>query len=160
MRSDDCEFAMNEQKEYDEVFDFEKHSQVAIDQYRQVRPLYEDFSNVIKNLIFQVLNVHHIKVHSIEARAKDIESFAKKALAPSLENPYSPKYPEPMQDITDLAGIRVITFYPSTQEKVSAIIKSEFDIIELSDKSELLIKDEKFGYASIHYLVKLKKKSS
>jgi putative GTP pyrophosphokinase len=147
---------MNEQKENEPVFDFEKHKRVAIDKYRQVRPLYEDFSNVIKSLISQLLSAHHIKVYSIEARAKDIESFGKKSSAPSLDNPNIPKYPNPINDITDLAGIRVITFYPRSQDKVDAIIKDEFDLIELSDKAELLIKDDKFGYASIHYLIKLK----
>lgn len=151
---------MNEQKEHDEVFDMEKHRRVAIEQYRQVRPLYEDFSNVLKNLISQVLATHRIKVHSIEARAKTIDSFSKKSSTPSLDNPNKPKYPNPINDITDLAGIRVITFYPSTQDKVNAIIKAEFDVIELSDKTKLLIEDEKFGYASIHYLVKLKKNRS
>ena len=147
---------VEEQVKYWEVFDFEKHRQVAIDQYRQVRPLYEDFCNVIKNLISHVLNANRIKVHSIEARAKTIESFGKKASSPSLDNLNAPKYRNPIIDITDLAGVRVITFYPSTQEKVDKILKEEFDIIELSDKAELLIRDEKFGYASIHYQVKLK----
>jgi hypothetical protein len=39
---------------------------------------------------------------------------------------------------------------------VDSTIRSEFDVIEKSDKTLILLKEEKFGYGSIHYVVRLK----
>jgi len=97
-----------------------------------------------------------IKVHSIDYRAKAPESFAEKAGTQSEENPNRPKYEKPLEDITDLAGVRVITYFLSTEDRVDPIIEAEFEIVERTDKSELLEQEERLGYHSIHYLVKLR----
>jgi len=70
---------MNEQKDPIEEFDFERHRQLATEQYQQIRPLYEEFANVVKNVISQALKAHQIRVHSIEARAKTLDSLGKEA---------------------------------------------------------------------------------
>jgi len=137
------------------IFDFEQHRVRAIGDYQKARPLYDEFARVVRNVLSEALKANGIKVHSIEARAKTIESFANKVSTPSMEDPNKPKYPNPLSDITDLAGARVITFFPRTQEQIDTTIKAEFDVIEISDKSEILFKQEKFGYASVHYLVRL-----
>ena len=144
------------QDQPDRMFDFERHRLHAIEQYQKSRSLYEEFAYVVRNVLSEALKAVHMKVHSIEARAKTIESLGKKASTPALEDPSKPKYPNPLSDITDLAGVRVITFFPRTQQQVDTAIEAEFDVIEISDKAELLVKEEKFGYASIHYLVRLK----
>ncbi len=141
--------AENSQKE----FDFVQHKLKAVADYQKVKDIYEEFAFVVKNILAESLNESNILVHSIEARAKDLNSFGKKASTRSLDNPNKPKYPNPLVEITDLAGLRVITFFPKTQESVSKSISAQFEIIEKSDKSEILIKEEKFGYASIHYLI-------
>lgn len=89
---------MNEQKDPIEEFDFERHRQLATKQYQQIRPLYEEFANVVKNVISQALKVHQIRVHSIEARAKTLDSLGKKASTPSFDNPDRPKYLKPLSD--------------------------------------------------------------
>ncbi|MFM8333386.1 MAG: GTP pyrophosphokinase family protein, partial [Candidatus Methylumidiphilus sp.] len=53
-----------------------------------------------------------------------------------------------------LSAIRIITFFPRTIEQIDAMLREEFEIIERSDKSEDLHEKEKFGYQSVHYLVK------
>jgi ppGpp synthetase/RelA/SpoT-type nucleotidyltranferase len=136
-------------------FDFAQHKLKAVADYQKVKALYEEFALVVKNILAESLNESNILVHSIEARAKDLNSFGKKASKRSLDNPNKPKYLNPLVEITDLAGLRVITFFPKTQDSVSKSILAQFEIIEKSDKSEILIKEEKFGYASIHYLIRL-----
>ena len=61
-----------------------------------------------------------------------------------------------MKEITDLAGVRVIAFFPGTLASIDEVIRSEFDVIERSDKGQALLEEERFGYQSIHYLVRLK----
>lgn len=146
---------MTEHIDTEERFNFNDHRLQAIEKYQKARPLYEEYSKVIRNILFESFNARDIKIHSIEARSKEIDSFGDKAATPSPINPDRPYYPNPLSDITDLAGIRVIVFFHRTLEMVDAIIRSEFDVIEKSDKILELLKEEKFGYGSIHYLVRL-----
>jgi len=137
-------------------FDFNRHKSEAIQEYQKIRPLYKRYSEVIKAILGESLNKANIKVASIEERAKSIERFGEKSSEPSTINPNLPKYSEPLKQITDLSGVRIITFFPRTIDEVDGIIKSEFEVLEKSDKSEILKEEEKFGYQSIHYLIKLK----
>lgn len=147
---------MNEQNNHSESFDFENHRLQAIEKYQKVRPLYGELSGVVKNILSEVFNAHRIKTHSIEARAKEIESFGNKASSPSQDDISRLQYPNPLPEITDLAGVRVITFFPKTLGTVDNVIRLQFDVIEKPDKTQILIKEEKLGYGSIHYLVHLK----
>lgn len=148
---------MTEQNDVKQVFDFESHRLQAIERYQKVRPLYAEYANAIRNVLFEAFNAQLIKIHSIEARAKAIDSFGDKAATPSPDDPNKPYYPNPLSDISDLTGIRVIVFFPRTLEVVDSIIRTQFDVIDKSDKTLILLKEEKFGYGSIHYLVCLKK---
>lgn len=159
--------ASNSQGEYvgsDEAkeapFDFERHRRTAVEEYLRVRPRYEAFARAARVILVQALSAKDIAVNSIEARAKEPESFGKKAEAPSENDAGSPKYWNPMDDITDLAGVRVITFFPSTVENVGACIKEEFEVLEHTDLRQKRLQEERFGYQSEHYLVRLNSKRS
>ena len=89
----------------------------------------------------------------MQVRAKDATSFGRKAATPSEDNPTRPKYLWPLEEITDLAGIRIITHVLGALPEIHKIVHDEFEVIEQSDKGEELIAKERFGYQSIHYLV-------
>ncbi len=97
-----------------------------------------------------------IKVANVESRGKSLESFGRKASLADEDDPGRPKYRHPLKDIKDMAGVRVITFFPKTVDAVDAAINAELDVTERSDKGDVLRQQEKFGYQSIHYLVKLR----
>ena len=147
---------MNEHNAPNEEFDFENHRRQAIQEYQKVRPLYQEFTNVVKNVLSEAMKARHIKIHSIEARAKEIDSFGDKASMPSPNDPSKPNYGNPLYEITDLAGVRVIVFLPRTLDIIDKIIQEQFHIIERTDKTQILIREEKFGYSSIHYLAQFK----
>lgn len=147
---------MADQPEQRPEFDFDAHRARAVDAYQRVRPLYEDFAEVVKDILQEALRTASIKVASIEARAKAIDSFADKAAEGIDGDPNRPKYADPVTQITDLAAARVITFFLDTIPKVDAIISSQFTIRERTDKSALLMKEEKLGYHSVHYIVELR----
>lgn len=137
-------------------FEFEKHKSEAISNYSKLRPTYELFANTLKEILTKTLNEKKINYHSIESRAKQIESFGSKAIKPNENDPTKPKYSEPLKEITDLSGVRIIAFFPKTIKEIGKVIETQFDVIEVSDKSEILEKEEKLGYQSVHYLVKLR----
>ncbi len=137
-------------------FDFKKHKSEAISGYSKLRPTYQLYAFTLKEILIKALKEKRINYHSVEARAKEIDSFGNKAAKISDDDPSKPKYSNPLKEITDLSGIRVIAFFPKTITEIGKIIEDQFEIIEISDKSEILKKEERLGYHSVHYLIKLK----
>ena len=136
-------------------FDFESHRKNAVEQYTKKRHLYEEFSWEIENILTEAIETHDIKINVIQSRAKEEKSFGKKAMTANEQNPEEPKYKNPMSDITDLSGVRVITFFPSTVVKVCQLIQEEFEIIERVDHTATAEREQRLGYLSVHYLVRL-----
>ena len=135
-------------------FDFEEHRRNAVAKYQPKRALFQAFSDTIRSVLLEALQVKNIQIASIESRAKDLESFGNKASKQSESDPEQPKYPNPLSDITDLAGVRVITFFPKTAEYAAKVVQNEFTVVESSDKGDLL-DDDQLGYKSLHFLVRL-----
>ncbi|RBL84223.1 hypothetical protein DDE05_25260 [Streptomyces cavourensis] len=137
-------------------FDFKKHASEARDAYEKVHQTYQEFAGVVQSIISTCLSNSGINTHSVEGRAKSIEGFHRKAEKESPENPNSPRYSDPLAQITDLAGVRVITYFLNMIQEVESVVSDEFEVIERIDKSEAFEKDQRLGYQSLHLLVKLK----
>jgi ppGpp synthetase/RelA/SpoT-type nucleotidyltranferase len=107
----------------DEVEDpLKNHADRAVIEYLRVQPFYSDLADVAARIAKESLDSRSVKIHSVQSRAKDLSSFARKASTPLEESPSTPKYPDPIKQITDLAGIRIITYLyrkmaPFTQER-------------------------------------------
>ncbi len=147
---------MTVSKSASNITNFEGHRRKAVDSYQARRHIYEMFASEIERILKVALTRQKIKLASIVGRAKDVESFGKKASAPSPLNPDLPKYNDPIDEITDQAGVRVITFFPKTIDEVDKVINAEFLVREKSNKADTLKLEERFGYQSVHYLVSLK----
>ncbi|MCR6666359.1 MAG: hypothetical protein NVV69_10170 [Methyloversatilis sp.] len=139
--------------EQPESFDFARHEQAAVAEYLRHAAFYGELAFSAKRIAEEALKRRSIRVHSIEARAKDPASFGKKAAKPSKNDPTKPMYPNPLNQITDKAAIRIITFFPRTIQEIDEMLRAEFSVIEHFDKGENLIEEERFGYQSVHYLV-------
>lgn len=116
--------------------------------FRDNRKDYLNLTAEVEVILREVLNEKEIVFHSIESRVKTVESFREKA---SRE-----KYNDPIKEITDLSGIRIITLFEKEIHEISDIIKELFkiDYDRSEDKSDLLDAD-KMGYKSIHYIAEL-----
>jgi len=137
-------------------FDFSRHERKAVSDYLAVQPFYVDLASVIARVIEECLRNRDIKVQSVLHRAKSPGSFGRKAATPSEEDPNTPEYAEPLKQITDLAGVRIITYLPATTDEIDKLLYKEFEVVEKSDKGKELIEDERFGYKSVHYLIRVK----
>ena len=138
------------------TFDFEAHRSKAVEEYRGLHSLYTEFAEAIHQILESALTGRGIKVASIEARAKDLKSFGRKAAEPSPIDPNQPKYKNPLAEITDMAGVRAIAFFPKTVDQIDLAVNDEFEVREKSDKRDILEQEDRLGYQSIHYLVTLK----
>ncbi len=146
---------VDREEEQEELFDFAEHGRTAVEEYLRVRSEYEAFAKAVREIIVQALRAKDIAINSVEARSKEPESFGAKAETPSENDPTIPKYRSPLDDITDLAGVRIIAFFPRALASIGDCIYEEFDVIEHTDHGQKLYQDERFGYRSDHYLVKI-----
>lgn len=138
-----------------EKFDFARHEQVAVSNYLRVVSFYADLAEAAKRICEEAQKRRNIRPHSIEARAKDPASFGRKAIKPSKLDPNRPMYPKPLEQITDKAAIRIITFFPRTVQEIDRMLREEFSVLEHLDKGESLLEEERLGYQSVHYLVSM-----
>ncbi|OMO21239.1 GTP pyrophosphokinase [Vibrio lentus] len=121
-----------------------------INRYRRLHPDYLAYTQRLHLLLEELLKQNGIKYHLVESRVKDVESFAEKVVRPTKN------YVDPLNQITDLSGLRVIVYYQDDVEKVAHLIEREFDKIECENRHQIENYDvESFGYLSLHYIVKL-----
>ena len=129
------------------------HGEMLMQQYRELVPTLEQLAKNAYDLLRRALREQGIYVTAFEYRVKTEQSLAGK-----LERKGA-KY-KSISDITDLVGLRVITFYTDEVDKVAVIAKRVFDIDwqESVDKRKLHQLDS-FGYNSLHYICRLKDKA-
>lgn len=87
-------------------------------------------------------------IDRVAARPKSIDRFLAKAQAREQEKP---KYSEPLRQIQDQVGARIITFYLSDVERVAAVVEKYYRAIE----SRSVVPDSQweFGYFGKHYIL-------
>ncbi len=126
------------------------HGEMLLRQYRELRPTLQQLADEASRLLRHALREQGIYITAMEHRVK-----TEKSLRGKLELKGA-KY-KTVDDITDLVGLRVITFYTDEVDKVAAIAKRVFDIDwqESVDKRKLHQLDS-FGYNSLHYICRLK----
>lgn len=128
----------------------DSHSEMLLRQFRELRPSLQQIADEACRLLQNALSEQGIYITAMEHRVK-----TEKSLAGKLELKGA-KYRD-INDITDLIGLRVITFYSDEVDKVAALAKRIFDIDwqESVDKRKLHQLDA-FGYNSLHYICRLK----
>lgn len=126
------------------------HGEGLLQQYRELLPTLETMAKNAYDMVRRALRQQGIYVTAIEYRVKTEQSLAGK-----LERK-GHKY-KTIYDVTDLVGLRVITFYTDEVDKVAAIAKRVFEVDwkESVDKRKLHQLDS-FGYNSLHYICRLK----
>jgi ppGpp synthetase/RelA/SpoT-type nucleotidyltranferase len=126
------------------------HGEMLLRQYKELRPTLQQIDGKAYELLRQALKEQGIYVTAVEHRVK-----TEKSLRGKLEIKGA-KY-KSIDDITDLVGLRIITFYTDDVDKVAVIAKGLFDIDwqESIDKRKLHQLDS-FGYNSLHFICRLK----
>jgi len=123
--------------------------QAQIEQYLQQHRIYVLYADLLQRLFERVCE-KLTEMGRVEARAKSPASFAEKAV-----RKYE-KYKDPIHQLTDLCGVRVITYTKIEAERVSAFILRNFTIDRENslDASERL-KPKEFGYLANHFVVQM-----
>ena len=125
------------------------HTQQLIDQYRSLLPVYTKMAEVIPERLKGFFNEAGLIVAAVEHRVKTEESLAGKL------NLKGSKY-QSIFDITDIVGMRVITFYIDDVDKDASVMERLFEIDwENSVDKRKAHEADSFGYLSLHYICRI-----
>lgn len=125
----------------------EQYIAKRIKEYTAKKSDYEKFAERILEILRFLIQEEYpsIKVASYSYRAKDTESLKKKL--------QKDKYNED-SEITDLAGVRVITYSGKDIEHIEKIIKSSFYVDETNSVNKTsILGNNRVGYRGRHYVV-------
>lgn len=122
------------------------HCEMILQEFRDNLPLFKETRAFLDKRLKEVLGEAGLILAALESRVKTEDSLAGK-----LELKGN-KY-KSLKDITDIIGLRVITFYTDDIAKVTTAVEKLFDIDwENSVDKRKLHEIDSFGYLSIHYI--------
>jgi ppGpp synthetase/RelA/SpoT-type nucleotidyltranferase len=127
----------------------ENGNDAILHQYDESVELYDAVTRSAVERINELLTDADLKVHSVSSRIKTQNSLHHKLHAAE------PLY-KTLSDVTDIGGIRIITYFEDEIDEVVSLIKKEFTTDDKNsiDKRNLLAAD-RFGYLSAHYVIVL-----
>jgi ppGpp synthetase/RelA/SpoT-type nucleotidyltranferase len=103
----------------------------------------------LQGRLSKLLDESGIPVHEVSVRVKSLASLVQKAARPD-------RIYERLEDITDVIGLRVVTYFEDSIESVAHLIEKHFAVdIDRSIDKRLHGDPSSFGYRSLHYVCRL-----
>lgn len=129
----------------------DEHGESLLAEYREIRDCLEKLKELMETLLPDVIARSGIEIGAFQSRIKTEESLAGKLQRKGQ------KY-RSIFDITDLFGVRIITFYSDEVDKIAALVENllEIDRENSVDKRKMYETDH-FGYMSLHYVCRVPK---
>ena len=125
------------------------HCEMILDEYREKLPVFEKMQSVVLDLLSTCLKEKGILVSGLEARVKTEQSLAGKLELKGY------KY-HTLEDVTDVVGARIITFYSDEVDIISALVEKLFDVDwDNSVDKRKTLEIDRFGYLSLHYVCRI-----
>lgn len=115
--------------------------------YYEMQPVYQRLCDEVKYILDKKIKNLGVEIGHLSSRAKTLSSFCEKIERKSYKNP--------LEEITDFSGVRIVYLYGSDRRELEQLVEDEFEIHEKVDKvSNQGV--EKFGYGALHYIISLK----
>ncbi len=125
------------------------HTVDLLNAYNAHLPQLEQLAEQVSSMLLKALREQNIQLNTFERRVKTEDSLTGKL--EKKGNKYRTIY-----DITDLVGIRAVTYYTDDVDKVAAIAKQIFDVDWKNSVDKRKHQLDSFGYLSLHYICYLK----
>ena len=130
----------------DNKYNLDPHCQAILEEYRENLPEFKKAAEKVHGILKKVFDKAGLVVASIEYRVKTEQSLAGKLELKGA------KYAT-LKDITDIVGVRVITFYSDDVDKVASAVDRLFEVDwENSVDKRKAHEIDSFGYMSLHYI--------
>jgi len=123
-----------------------------VEAYRGEQPHYKDYAEKLLEILERARD-RIAPEATVKARAKSLSGFAEKAMRKK------DKYADPIHQLTDLAGARVMVLTEEEAEEFCGFIREHFlvDQANSEDCSKRLAARE-FGYRGLHFVVQMDRK--
>jgi putative GTP pyrophosphokinase len=120
------------------------------ERYAERRGAYDDLRVEIIRLLDRLLADEAIDVEQMESRTKSVESFVEKI------HRKNEKYGDPVAEVTDLAAVRIIAYFPADVVRIGELVAEHFTVDPVNSRRQTGTDDpDRFGYRSDHYVVAL-----
>lgn len=110
-------------------------------------------ASAIQDAIAARLDDDGLNYHAIDYRVKDHQSLEQKLRR--LNPDGSLKYPDGLEAIDDVIGIRVITFLQLDVERAMRALRNSFEVIAHVDKTAEQREKGEFGYSGQHLVLRV-----
>lgn len=122
--------------------------------YRVYAATHADLAEHLHQLLLRELAHYGVVAQAVSHRVKSLRSLQDKWVRPADEDPGIFKYDDPAREITDIAGVRVVTYLQHLVPKVQEVIGSALSTAGPENRAGL---DDPSvpGYRGVHYLVEL-----
>nr|WP_269329211.1 hypothetical protein [Kineosporia babensis] len=126
---------------------------VAVREYALRQPALVEAADRFCALVTSILDEAGINYLSVTGRAKAVASFAGKAARRTADGELV--YTEPLREINDQIGVRVITYVQDDVATVADVIHDQLLVKRDRDMGEETARQGRFGYRSRHMLITL-----
>ncbi len=128
----------------------EQRMRGATEEYADLQPVLRGATDHAVDLVTTLLDDAGINYLSVVGRTKSVSSFAAKAGRHDGERPL---FPDPLVDITDQIGVRVITYLRGDVDAVAELLSDHVVVLDDRDMGRETANEGRFGYASRHLLL-------
>ncbi|WP_289781776.1 GTP pyrophosphokinase [Ornithinimicrobium faecis] len=122
----------------------------AVRHYVERQPALERATEGFIVLVTSALDDAGINYLTVTGRTKSVESFAGKA-ARMVDGRLL--YPDPLEQITDQIGLRVITYVRDDVDAVAQLLSGELTVLDDRDMGQETADQGRWGYSSRHLVV-------
>jgi len=119
-------------------------------EYQQRLSIWNSLREEVVFTLNEAISARDLKIHQVESRVKSISSVIGKVA--------SKNYQDPIEDMTDIVGVRVVVLFNTNLNDIDDIIYKYFDVISKDDKASNV--DSALGYRSVHYVCIISSKNS
>ncbi len=131
----------------------------SVADFERTRPELEKVTAEMESLVREVLSEADDKPLFVTSRTKTVESFQEKASRMVIEPGAAPAllFPDPLRNLTDMVGVRVITTLPGENAQAANLIKRQRSIFDCRGDTEKdigSIESGTYGYSSRHLILR------
>lgn len=117
----------------------------VLEEFEARKDKLEAFCAKAKSLIEEALQDAGIKYQSVQSRVKSRKKLREKYVDPG-------KRYKRLDDVTDLAGLRVITYYEDDVDSAADVIRREFEVDPVRSIDKRKTEPDRFGYHAVNYI--------
>jgi len=114
--------------------------------YAASKPSYSQLCDEVAYILTTRLRGKSIEVSQITHRVKTLESLKDKAKRKN--------YVSPLDEVKDLAGVRVVCLYADDIPRIVTLVEKNFEVTESVNKT--ISEVDRFGYLARHFIVRLR----